>query len=749
MTLHRHLPAMANIRTGYLATVATVCLAIGLLIASAWFARSNLVGVLQSDRLSNQITRAQLAAEQMLSTLKDAETGQRGYLLTSDPAYLAPYDAARTRIGVDLVRIGVASLGDPLRDRRIRHIRELAIGKLSELAGSVVLVQSGHLGAAIGQLRSNIGNQQMEAIRTEVDALQADNDMRLEQVRASTRSVWRWGGVVGLDALAAALLAVVALAQRRARLRLAATLARLQRFTRAFGLTQGFMRDLEGRIIFWSVGAERLYGYPQSWAMGRISQDLLRTVYPQPLPEVEAIVLQHGFWQGELARRRADGSEVHVASHWAMHRGEAGEADAIIEINSDITELKRQIDERLRTQEMLRRSQHIETVGKLAGGIAHDFNNLLGVITLNAESLLEDIANQPATPATAEAAEQVQDILRGALSGAQLTQGLLTFARQGPVKPQWLDLNLLLPRHVAMLNRMLGETIVVEARLAPGLWQTRADPSQVGNALLNLALNARDAMPDGGRLTIETANLHLAGLAAGPPIEAPPGDYVMLAVTDTGTGMTPGVIKRATEAFFTTKPPASGSGLGLNIIEGYVRQCGGRLGINSEVGVGTTIRLYLPRAQKADATGPGPQQVTPPDVGGHEAILVVDDNLALRDVARRQLSALGYRVGVAEHGPAALELLRSGEEFDLLFTDVVMPCGMTGYELAGAAQQVQPGLKVLFTTGYTDAVAAGGNEDPPARPMLRKPYRRGELAQKIRAVLAAPQVGRLVGSLLS
>jgi CheY-like chemotaxis protein len=257
--------------------------------------------------------------------------------------------------------------------------------------------------------------------------------------------------------------------------------------------------------------------------------------------------------------------------------------------------------------------------------------------------------------------------------------------------------------------------------------------------LLNLALNARDAMPRGGRLVVETSNVHLDGPAAALHVEATAGDYVVLSVTDTGIGMGAGVVERATEPFFSTKPLASGSGLGLSMIDGFARQSGGHLAIKSKVGVGTTISLYLPRAREDAAAGPNAPDAVATDLGGHEAILLVDDNLTLRDVARHHLSGLGYKVGVAKDGPAALALLRSGEKFDLLFTDVVMPCGMTGFELAEAARRLQPSLRVLFTTGYADAVATIGNEVQGARHMLRKPYRRMELAEAIRSVLRAPQ----------
>ncbi len=391
--------------------------------------------------------------------------------------------------------------------------------------------------------------------------------------------------------------------------------------------------------------------------------------------------------------------------------------------------LTEQTEERHRTEEMLRQSQKLEAVGKLTGGIAHDFNNLLGVIIGNAEVLLDTLKDRPAE------ADQTREILNSALGGAELTRRLLAFARQQPLQPRRIDLNLLLQGQVGMLRRILGETIQVTASPAPDLWMISADPSQIGDALLNLALNARDAMPQGGSLTIATANAHLDAADAAGNREAPAADHVVLAVTDTGTGMPPEVVAQATEPFFSTKPPGSGSGLGLSMIYGFARQSGGQLLIDSEVGIGTTVRLYLPRAE---ATGVDDRPVaagaTVPHPGGNEAILVVDDNTTLRDVARRHLTALGYSVGVADSGPAAMALLRSGARFDLLFTDVVMPQGMTGYALAEAARRLQPDLRVLFTTGYAGEL---GNTDQGARLMLRKPYRRQELAETVRAALDA------------
>jgi two-component system CheB/CheR fusion protein len=388
--------------------------------------------------------------------------------------------------------------------------------------------------------------------------------------------------------------------------------------------------------------------------------------------------------------------------------------------------LTQETEERRRTEEMLRQAQKLEAVGKLTGGIAHDFNNLLGVIIGNVEFLLDVLHDRP------EAAEQAREILGSALSGAELTRRLLAFARRQPLQPRRVDLNVLLPSHVAMLRRMLGEMIEVATILAPDVWPTSADPSQIGDALLNLALNARDAMPHGGTVTIATANAHLDPQDAANGHEALAGDYVVLAVTDTGVGMPPDVVERATEPFFSTKPTGSGSGLGLSMIYGFARQSGGQLLIDSEVGVGTTVRLFLPRAGAGAATGMDAPDMPSVKPGGNEAILIVDDNATLRDVARRHLTALGYSVSLAESGPAALARLRSGARFDLLFTDIVMPEGLTGYVLADAARGLQPDLRVLFTTGYA---GDAGNGDPGSQAVLRKPYRRQDLAKAVRAAL--------------
>ena len=376
----------------------------------------------------------------------------------------------------------------------------------------------------------------------------------------------------------------------------------------------------------------------------------------------------------------------------------------------------------------LRQAQKMEAIGQLTGGIAHDFNNLLGVIIGNCEFVLDALQDRP------EEAALAREIMTSALGGADLTRRLLAFARRQTLQPRSVDLNAYLPNHVAMLRRVLGDAIEVTQNFAANLWPTRADPSQVGDALLNLAINARDAMPHGGLMTIATANLHVAAPAEDGGMA--PGDYVVLSVTDTGVGMAPDVLDRVVEPFFTTKEPGAGSGLGLSMIYGFARQSGGHLRIESRLGHGTTVRLYLPRAlgEEADGDGPASDPLLP---RGDESILLVDDNPELRAVGRRHLVALGYRVTEAEDGPAALALIRGSGRYDLLFTDIAMPHGMTGYQLAASARQIVPGLKVLFTTGYTGPGPHTEPSRPPPEALIAKPYRIGELAVTMRAALDA------------
>jgi signal transduction histidine kinase len=405
-------------------------------------------------------------------------------------------------------------------------------------------------------------------------------------------------------------------------------------------------------------------------------------------------------------------------------RAEVKLRGAFAQLETALRELQSQTEERLRAEEMLRQSEKMRALGQLTGGIAHDFNNLLGVIIGSVEILTDAVRDVP------EHAELAHEILNSALSGSLLTRRLLAVGRNQPLQPQRVDLAPLVSREVEMLRRTLGEAIQIEALLAPDLWYTSADPSQIGDALLNLALNARDAMSRGGKLAIEAANVRLDAQNAAAYGEMDNGDYVMLAVQDTGTGMSQSVVAKAIEPFFTTKPPSVGSGLGLSMVYGFAKQSGGHLDIQSTVGIGTTVRLYLPRAwEQAPPVADAPRiPVSHPS--GTEVVLLVDDNQTLMEVTRRHLTSWGYKVIPAASGRLALAILESGEPVDLLFTDVVMPGGMSGPELVVSAQRLRPDLKVLFATGY-----AAEPSEYRGQYLLRKPYDRRDLARAVRTVL--------------
>ncbi len=314
--------------------------AVLLLLAGVWLGHANLQGVVKCDVIGDRIVGAQFAAETLLSTLTDAETGERGYLLTRDATYLDPYNSARSRLDGDIGGIGGASLGDPERQRGIERIQDLAKAKMSQLADTVALLRSGQVEAAEARGRSDTDKNAMAAIRVEVDALQQDAAAKLADARASGRSVIRWAAVVLMAGSAAGLLGWVWLVQRSESSRSATNRSHLNRFARAFGLTQGMICDMRGRIIFWSVGAERLYGIKAQDAIGRDRHELLRTELPQPLADIEAAFLSDGYWHGEMVHRREDGSPLHVACHWVLHHGEADEADVVIIVSNDISELK-------------------------------------------------------------------------------------------------------------------------------------------------------------------------------------------------------------------------------------------------------------------------------------------------------------------------------------------------------------------------------------------------------------------------
>lgn len=378
------------------------------------------------------------------------------------------------------------------------------------------------------------------------------------------------------------------------------------------------------------------------------------------------------------------------------------------------------------TEERLRQSQKMDAIGQLTGGVAHDFNNVLTVITGTIEIIQEGLADEPQLAAIAQLIDDA------ASRGAEITSQLLTFARRQPLEPREIDVNGLVVETAKLLRPILGEHVEIVTRLADDAWLAMADPSQLSSAIVNLAVNARDAMPDGGRLTLETANRELDSTGNG---DGDAGSYVMVAVADTGHGIPADIRDRVFEPFFTTKGLGRGTGLGLSMVYGFAKQTGGAVAIESEEGHGTVVRLFLPRSAGEAVARTGPV-AAPAAARGHETILVVEDDPLVQGYVIAQLGSLGYRTLTASDGATALALVDQGASFDLLFTDIIMPGGMNGRELAEAVRLRRPGVRVLYTSGYTDNTIVHEGHLDPGVALLRKPYRKADLSQKIREMLA-------------
>jgi signal transduction histidine kinase/CheY-like chemotaxis protein len=410
-------------------------------------------------------------------------------------------------------------------------------------------------------------------------------------------------------------------------------------------------------------------------------------------------------------------------------------------------ELEEESKLRHEAESTLRQAVKMEAVGLLSGGVAHDFNNLLTIIIGNLDTMKRQLAKladlEPAREIAGKLSKSLDAALRGAQSSAELTHRLLAFSRRQALEPARLDVNRLVAGMLEMLRRTLGSDISIETVLGAGLWPALADAHQLENVLLNLALNGKAAMPDGGCLTIETANTYLDDAYVRSFGDVKAGQYVVVCVTDTGSGIAKDILDRVFEPFFTTKPPGEGSGLGLAMVHGFVKQSGGHVRIYSEEGHGATVKIYLPRLLQAEEVSAVPaarpiEDTTVPRARQSETILVVEDNGGVRDYAKVVLSELGYRVLEAGDANEALRLL-AANSIDLLFTDVVLPGPMTGRALADKASKMRPGLPILFTTGYTrNAIVHQGRLDADVH-LLNKPFTQQDLVRKIRELLDAAQ----------
>ncbi len=568
------------------------------------------------------------------AALRDAEIGQRGYLLTENRSYLAPYETARDVLATSLDEM--ARIDNPRARAVANRVRPLATQKMAELALTIDLAKNGRRDQALSVVRTNLGKRLADQLLPLLDS------------------------------------------------------ERL--YVREANLTRAHEGEQASQLLLFGL------------IIGLV-----------------IIVAMALLWLRDV---RVQYASLNVA------RAEA---------ESALTGLKAESEARRSTEAQLRQFQKMESIGQLTGGIAHDFNNMLAVVMGSLELAQRRLRSDPE-----KVVKHLENAQEGAKRAAALTARLLAFSRQQPLAPKPVETGKLIDGMCEMLNRTLGDAVQVECVNTAGLWRCYADPGEIENAILNLAVNARDAMmPDGGKLTVESINAHIDDHYARAHPDVEPGQYVVICVTDTGNGMSQEVIERAFDPFFTTKGVGKGTGLGLSQVFGFAKQSGGHVAIYSEVGQGTTVKLYLPRFLGTGTAEPDRLDDTTPEGRSGEVILVVEDEQRVRHFAVDVLRELGYTAISAEYPAEALRALEEQPEITMLFTDIVMP-DVNGRRLADMARAARPDLKVLFTTGYThNAVVHNGMLDIGVA-FLPKPYNIGELARKVREVLDGRGVNRPV-----
>jgi PAS domain S-box-containing protein len=476
-------------------------------------------------------------------------------------------------------------------------------------------------------------------------------------------------------------------------------------------------------VTLWNPAAERIFGWSAAEALGKRHPVVPPAEWDHFISRFDRTLAGDSIIGERGTRWTKDGALLDITFNSAPLRDDRGEKVGVLYVVNDLTA-------QVETERQLQQAQKMESIGQLTGGVAHDFNNLLGVAIGNLELVIE-LSRDAAVLEFAQAA------LDACLRGGELTRQLLAFSRRQPLRPEPIEPAETVRAIARLLDRALGDTVTLRFQVPGGLWRIIADPTQLESAILNLAVNARDAMPNGGTLLIEMENARLEAQSIGWDDEVKPGDYVQISVSDTGTGMPPEVMARAFDPFFTTKEFGRGTGLGLSMVYGFTKQSGGHIRIYSEPDRGTTIKLWLPRASREMAgQKDGNQAAGDPAPRGTETILVVEDNASIRKVVTRQLTGLGYVAVEAGDGPAALAILKARHDIDLLFTDVMMPGGMDGRALAREAAALRPGLRVLYTSGFSESLGTHQDGSPAEEPLLSKPYLKQQLAERIRAVLA-------------
>jgi len=690
--------------------------------------------------------------------IRRAESAARGFVLAGDPNLAKEYNEVNAQIGQAFAELKKDISDNPAQIQLLEETEAVVVRRLA-VTSEMLRLQSSHDTDGIAALLSKAeARSLMETVAANFDRL-IDTERDLLTVRSENSR--RTGAVLLAINLSGAglillLVALLVAEGRRAKLALETSLSASQaakaslegaiaertahlvaaneRLRHSTSVLQGTFNsmaeavlvvDTKGEVLLSNPAGERMLHFKPGMNLEtlRAISAVYRSDGTTPIPTVDLpgsrILRGELYVEEEIVLRPKSGrAPVHLIVSGRALRDKSGAIRGAALVYHNVTKARE-------TERQLRESQRLDAIGKLTGGIAHDFNNMLTVISGTTEMLVAELEDQPELKSIAglidEAAERC----------AELIKHLLAFARKQPLQPRNVDVNAAVTDIAKLLRPTLGEQIEIETVLATDVTAAHIDPSQLANAMLNMAINARDAMPDGGKLLLETDSVFLDKAYADANGDVRPGAYVMIAVSDSGSGMSAEVRDKAFEPFFTTKEVGKGSGLGLSMVYGFVKQSGGHIKIYSEVGHGTTIKLYLPPATEVvEAIGPA----AAPIEGGAETVLVVEDDAFVRNFVVAQLQGLGYRTFAAADGNAALEIVARGEPFDLLLTDVIMP-GMSGRELAEVVQRLRPGVKVLYTSGYTDnAIVHHGRLDEGVL-LLAKPYRKPELAAMVRRAL--------------
>ena len=660
---------------------------------------------------------------------------QRGYIITGSDETLAAYRSTLGKPQELLARLKTLTADNPDQQRRLEQIAG-PIEALAGMTGRAVTARTKLGFDAAQQIEAaNVTGNSLQAIDNTIEeVIDGENGLLVERQAAAAAAganIARMSEITG--ALAAAIMIVgcvflIAISLRAARAR-----EKWRESEEVFRLLVDgaqdiaiYMVDSEGRVSTWNKGAERIKGYAASEIIGQnFSSFFTQADRDNGVPQRNLeTAMRTGKSESEGWRVRRDGSQFWASVILDTIRDDSGTLIGFLKVTRDMTA-------RRTIEEQLRHSQKMEAVGQLTGGIAHDFNNLLAVIIGNIETLQRrEHFTDPSVVRRLDLA------MRAAERGAAVTRRLLAFSHRQSLLPKPLNLNRIVAAMSEILERTLGEDVIVEAFPDPQLWQTYADENQLESAILNLAINARDAMPQGGTLTIETSNVTLDQVYAASHPDLQAGQYVVLAISDTGVGMSEDTIANAFMPFFTTKEAGHGTGLGLSQVYGFVRQSGGTVRIRSKLGEGSTLTLYFPRMLGGDPKTEVQDPTVAPVGKAQEKILIVEDEEYVRHHGADILSELGYRVLVASDGRTALTVLEQNRDIGLLFTDIGLPGGMNGRQLADEARHRYPRLKVLFMTGYAarNALAQAANSELGLE-LIIKPFSYVALATKIRDVL--------------